>query len=95
MIPYKTSRDYTQLKQLLDTGNEIVTFSTLPSDAEKARLLDEPVHRYCSLGSRTKISNNVYIYDIGHIALYSCDLKKKPFESWCEMFDIEFIEPNL
>lgn len=95
MIPYKTSRDYTKLKQLLNDGNEIVIFSTLPSGGEMARLLDKPGHRYCSLGSRTKISNNVYVYDIGHLALYSCDLKKKSFESWCGIFDVEFIEPNL
>lgn len=92
MIPYKTSRDYTKLKQLLNEGNEIVTFGTLPNDKEKVRFLDEPIPRHCCLSSKTR---NGPIYDMGYLVLYSCDLKKRPFESWCEMFDVEFIEPNL
>lgn len=100
MIPYKTSKDYARLKQLLDEGNEIVILSTLPSDREKAHLLDESIPRHCFLGSRirsnrTKISDNDHIYDIGYIVLCSCHLERMPFESWCEAFDIEFIEPNL
>lgn len=87
MIPYKMSRDYTKLKQLLDEGNEIVIFyNTNPNNEEHIR---------CSLSSRIKMRDNNYAYDIGPLILCYWHFKKNPFEFWCEKFDVRFIEPNL
>lgn len=87
MIPYKTSRDYTKLKQLLDKGNELIIFcNTIPNSVE---------HRNCVLSSRIEMCDNNHAYDIGSLLLYHWHLKKKPFEFWCKKFDVEFIEPNL
>lgn len=87
MIPYKTSRDYTKLKQLLDEGNELMIFyDAIPNSVE---------HRKCILGSRIELGDNVHAYDIGPLLLHHWHFKKKPFEFWCKKFDVEFIEPNL
>lgn len=86
MIPYKTSKDYERLKELLDEGKEIVIFY--------CPRLDDKKYVKCTLSKKIKIWN-VHLYDIGSFDIYYWHLKKKPFEDWCEMYNVEFIEPNL
>lgn len=85
MIPYKTSKDYKRLKELLDEGKWIACIFSP----------DERNFEYKSCDFAKKLSNNTYIYDLCALNISMYLLEKKPFEYWCEKFNIEFIEPNL
>ena len=78
MTDYKTSKDYTHLRELLDQGKEVVCFVTynfnrwhpeeepmMVTDVCKAKLLNEnsPEYRHYSFGARGIGYGDYYPYD--------------------------------
>jgi hypothetical protein len=81
MIPYKTSKDYKRLKELLDEGKGIVCFyENELSNGFTERACDVFFLKGKDLGNMT-------------CTLYTDD--NSLFEEKCIEFNIEFIEPNL
>lgn len=83
MIPYKTSKDYKRLKELLDEGKEVICI--LSTDERN------PDCKSCSFAKKREISDKAGVYDFRIVKI----LGKASFEDWCEKYNIEFIEPNL
>lgn len=83
MIPYKTSKDYKRLKELLDEGKEIICIL----------ITDElnPDCKVCSFAKKKEISDKACVYDFRIVKI----LEKNSFKCYCEKYHIEFIEPNL
>lgn len=80
-IPYKTSRDYSWLKQLLDEGNEIVCFSWESKECALAK-------------KQTFCDGQNFDYNFGCFHIFDHDLEEATFEQLCELYDVEFIEPD-
>lgn len=81
MIPYPTSRDYSRLKQLLDEGYEIVCFSLENKDCTLAK-------------KQTFCDGQKFAYYFGRFHIFDHDLEEATFEQLCELYDVEFIEPD-
>ncbi len=83
MIPYKTSKDYKRLKELLNEGKYIVIFY-------EQKWNDGYITKRCEFACKCDnvyhIANSTYFnWEEGHIS----------FEKLCERYNVEFIEPNL
>lgn len=94
-IKYKTSRDYTHLRELLDKGIEVVCFTTYnffnhEKDKEPYMVTDICVARKNSLNGE---------YDFGARGIgygdYDPGYHTFSFEDFCEKcLNLEYIEPN-
>ena len=100
MKGYKTSKDYTHLRELLDQGKEIVCFVTynfnrfhpdqepmMVTDVCMARLLSPDNEKY------RRYSFSVRGHGYGD---YWVDMDKDrfTFEEYCEADELEYIEPT-
>lgn len=81
MIPYKTSKDYKRLKELLDEGKGIVVFFSNVS-------YTGTIKRECDI---------IYMKgkDINNMLCVTYDDYGSFFEEKCKEHNVEFIEPNL
>lgn len=77
MIPYKTSKDYKRLKELLDEGKEIVCFYKNPFETGIR----------CT-GAKTE--NSGY-----RLCEFIHNRSETELKDICEIYNVEFIEPNL
>ena len=89
---YKTSKDYTHLKELLDNGQQVVCFvewvapsKNVFTDICKACVLspNSPEYRHYSFSAR----------GIGY-GDYWPQIDDWSFEEHCESLKLEYIEPN-
>ena len=87
MIPYKTSKDYKRLKELLDEGKKIAVFFIHKSGYGT----EHKVHRMAE--KKHEESWEYAGYFIGSMTVFP--FHKNPFEYYCEKYNVEFIEPNL
>lgn len=100
MINYKTSKDFTHLRELLDKGIRVVCFVTynfnkfhpdeepiITTDICFGKVLNEgsPEYKHYSFGAR-----GIEYCDYWP----SMDREKKTFEETCEEYNIEYIEPT-
>lgn len=83
MIPYKTSKDYKRLKELLDEGYHIITFYEI-------LIGDDTCIKKCAFAYR-----DVGYYLITNFNYYDWQQAHISFEKICEKYNVEFIEPNL
>ncbi len=81
MIFYTTSQDYPWLKQLLDKGYEIVCFSLESKECALAK-------------KQTFCDGQNFGYNFGCFHIFDHDLEEATFEQLCELYDVEFIEPD-
>ncbi|WP_444325887.1 hypothetical protein [Paraprevotella clara] len=81
MIFYTTSQDYPRLKQLLDKGYEIVCFSLKSKECALAK-------------KQTFCDGQNFDYNFGCFHIFDHDLEEATFEQICELYDVEFIEPD-
>lgn len=85
MIPYKTSKDYKRLKELLDEGVKIVCF------------YDETHHgiaiKRCIWAHKVTFQKGACYHVCCDI--YDAENDKEPFFEIVEKYNVEFIEPNL
>lgn len=81
MIPYKTSKDYKRLKELLNEGKGIVCF------------FDQMSY----VGFIDKNCDILYMKgkDPHNMSSITCDACGTHFEELCKAYNVEFIEPNL
>lgn len=89
-IPYKTSRDYKRLKELLDEGKEIVCFVDYHwSDGE--------VSRDICRARKTPSDFEPYQFSVRGYCYggYDPKLDRFSFEKLMEAMNLEYIEPNL
>lgn len=77
MIPYKTSKDYKRLKELLDEGKEIVCLYKDPFDG------------------KTKCANGKADCSKYHLYGFIHNRSGDELKDLCEIYNVEFIEPNL
>lgn len=99
-INYKTSRDYTHLKELLDAGYEVVCFITYDfnerhkgeKDYFELITTDVCYARFDSEGRFSRYSVNSR--GQGYIDYWVHQDKKYTFEEICEAENLEYIEPN-
>ena len=84
MIPYKTSKDYKRLKELLDEGKYIVCLANSCSVNIKDVCL-------------AKVYNYRYVVSCRGIEFSSlvCTITESLFEKEMREINLEFIEPNL
>lgn len=99
-ICYKTSRDYTHLKELLDAGVEVIGFTTYDFEYFRA---SEPDHKpmmttdVCRARLLYKgTPNEAYTFGVrgNGYGDYWPNTMKFSFESFCEALDFEYIEPD-
>lgn len=88
-FPYKTSKNYSILKDLLDNGINVITITRRRKRVNLAFV----AYSYISdISDRT-----VYIIgrneSEGLITISDRDLKSHTFEELCSLYKIEFIEP--
>lgn len=79
MKGYKTSKDYTRLKELLDMGYKVIC---LWSQAD----LYSPI-----ISIAEKIRGDIDYYAVAN---WTCSTESKDFALFCELRQVEFIEPN-
>lgn len=101
MKGYKTSKDYTRLKEIVETGQDVVCFVTWDFD-----FLNREKHEpwwvtdvcYCRYFPNENPKYIKYSFSSrGHgFGDYwpSMDEERFTFEQYCETLQIEFIEPN-
>jgi len=98
MNNYKTSKDYTHLKALLDAGQEIVCFTTFALGNKRK---DDPNHfpfMVCDVcrahkveaSGRYVISSRDFEYAVYHPSMYCYS----SFEHMCQEHNIEFLDPD-
>mgnify|MGYP001159030936 FL=1 len=87
MIPYKTSKDYKRLKELLDKGEKITVFFLHKSGYGTEQKIRKTAEK--KYNEITHCDG----YFIGPMTIFP--FSQKPFEYYCEKYNIEFIEPNL
>lgn len=83
MIPYKTSKDYKRLKELLDEGEYIVTFY-------EQKWSDGYITKGCEFAYKDD-----YACHIANSTHFAWEEDHLPFEKLCEKYNVEFIEPDL
>lgn len=81
MIPYKTSKDYKRLKELLDEGKGIVVFY---SEMSYTGIIKRECDIFYIKGKEPH-----------NMLCVRCEDCKTSFEEKCKAYNIEFIEPNL
>ena len=87
MIPYKTSKDYKRLKELLDKGEKITVFFIHKSGYKTEHKIRKTAKKeYNEMGHCDG-------YLIGPMTVFP--FHKNTFEYYCEKYNVEFIEPNL
>jgi hypothetical protein len=98
MNNYKTSKDYSHLKALLDAGQEIVCFTTFALGNKRK---DDPNHfpfMVCDVcrahkveaSGRYVISSRDFEYAVYHPSMYCYS----SFEHMCQEHNIEFLDPD-
>lgn len=88
MNSYKTNNNYTHLKELLLQGKKIVCFVTYEDIID-----DIAIAKYVWGGKYSKFTVGVRgntFFD----AFISDELKDIPFERYCEIYKLRYIEPN-
>lgn len=86
MIPYKTSKDYKRLKELLDKGEKIAVFFSHKSGYGT-------VHKIHKIAEKKYDEISKFDgYFIGPMTVFP--FHEKPFEYYCEKYNVEFIDPE-
>lgn len=85
MIPYKTSKDYKRLKELLDQGKMIVCFYD--------EIFLGHTTKRCIWASKVKFQKGACYHVCCDI--YDVENNMEQFFEIVEKYNVEFIEPNL
>ena len=91
MIPYKTSRDYSRLKQLLDEGMGIVCFVAYITAWRAPD--DPPIRDVCKAMKTGEGDYELFSRGVGYASYWS-KYHKFTFEKLMEECNVEFIEPD-
>ena len=86
-IPYRTSKNYARLKNLVDAGHRIVCFCTY--DWDEGYNVTDVCIAICNDG-RYQISTR----GIEYCSYWDGMARYSSFEDACKQCDIEFIEPT-
>lgn len=79
MKGYKTSKDYKQLKELLDKGYKVICLWTYANFYPPTISIAE------------KIRGDIDYYSVAN---WTCSVESKEFAFFCELRQVEFLEPN-